>query len=394
MLNFRAKVINSLGEVIEVELSGESIGKIRDDLSSDGYTVLSINKFSTHTSKLKHKEILDFTGTLSILIESNLSLKDALNTALEGRKDGRVKKLLRELSHGLSRGESFSDIISLPKWGFSSLYIGLIRVGEKTGNLKTVLKELSGYLDREKKLREKITGAMVYPVFILFISILFSLLFIFVVLPQFKEMFSSFGSDISTLLNERAMSFTIFIFSFLLLLLGTGIGYLNQIRLRKTDINRASIADKLLLKLPKIKTIILNRETLNFLFALKVLSTSKLQIEESLKFSKDVLKNAFLKLEVDSITSSIEKGSKLSKAFRESYFPEKVAAFIQVGEETGNITEILDNLSGYYLSENNKLLDMVTALIDPLFTLLIGTFILVLIVMFILPLLTQLGGLF
>lgn len=395
MLNYTCRVINSSGEIIEINKSSNSLSELKNQLELEGYSLLSVKKHSSASnSKLTKSEILQFTQTLSLLLNSNLSLKDSLNTAALGFKKGRIHNLLNTLIDGLTKGESFAELISNPMWGFPKLYNGLIKVGEKTGNITGIINQLNFYLDREKKLRDKISGAMIYPIFIITISTLFSLLFTFVILPQFRTMFESFGGDISDILNKRAQTFTYLVISSISLLAVIFILNVYVKQLKKRDLERAAIFEKQLFKIPKFGKAYMNNQCLNFLFALKVLSESKLNIEESLLYAREVISNSYMLIQIDYIRDRIIKGEKLSKSFSESIFPSRISSFIEVGEKTGDINEVLESLSNYYLKENNREIDLFMALIDPLFTLLIGSSILVMIVLFILPLLSNMGALF
>lgn len=395
MLNFSCRVINTTGEVVEINRNSKNQNELKIQLQNEGYSLLSIKQLSSASnSKLSKNEILQFTQTLSLLLNSNLSLNDSLNTAKISFKKGRLNSLLNTLIDGLKKGESFSDLISNPIWGLPKLYTGLIKVGEKTGNLIGIINQLNFYLDREKKLRDKLSGAMIYPIMIISISFAFSLFFTFGILPQFKTMFESFGGDVSNKLNKRAEVFTYLVIGSSVLILLFFLVNLYVQNLKKRDPVKAAGYEKIIFRIPILGKTYMNNQCLNFLFALNVLTESKLNIEEALLYAREVVNNSYLLVQVNSIREKIISGEKLSKSFNESAFPERISSFLEVGEKTGDINEVLNNLSDYYLKENNKEIDLFMALIDPLFTVLIGVGLLTMIILFILPLISEMGALF
>lgn len=395
MLSYSCRVIDNSGEIIEINRNSKNLNDLKLELVREGYSLLSVKqKSSISSNKLNKSEILQFTQTLSLLLNSNLSLNDSLNTARIGFKKGRINTLINSLIEGLKKGESFSNLISDPSWGLPKLYTGLIRVGEKTGNLRGIVSQLNFYLEREKKLRDKLTGAMIYPIMIITISLAFSLFFTFGILPQFKTMFESFGGDVSNTINKRAEVFTYIVIGFSILLFIFFLFNLYVKNLKKSDPISAAKIERVIFKIPFIGKTYMNNQCLNFLFAVNVLTESKLSIEESLIYAREVVNNSFLLIEINRIRDKIIAGEKLSKSFEESIFPERISSFLEVGEKTGDINEVLDNLSNYYLKENNKEIDLFMALIDPLFTVLIGVGLLVMIILFILPLISEMGALF
>ena len=393
MLTYSCRVIDTLGDVQTVIEQGENQEDLAKLLLERGMTLLSSKRAGTNKGlKLKPHSIIEFTQTLSLLLDSNLSLKDAINISTTTFKDSALKAISQSLVLGLDKGESFRNILQNNAYGFPPVYLGLIEVGEKTGELNLVLNQLSKYLKRNKKFNDKLKGAMIYPVFILIISLLFSLVFILVILPQFNSMLSTFGGGVTDILERRGRitTYVIVIFFSILSSILTLLLYVK--RLKKKNLIKASIIEKVYLKIPIIGKIILETETLNLIFSLKVLAESSVTIEESLVFGEKVLTNSFLIVEVKKIREKIINGQNLSTAFNNSIFPSKLGSFIKVGEKTGDINRIFSSLADYYLNETDNQIDRFMAMIEPGFTLVIGAALFSLILLFVFPLLTSMGA--
>lgn len=213
-----------------------------------------------------------------------------------------------------------------------TLYLGLIKVGEHSRNLSTVLEEISKYLEREKKYKVKVLSAMIYPIFISVVALLFSL----------------------------------------------------GVVIKKNG--------KFVLKLPLFGKIIEQNETFKLLLSMFVLTDNSMDIVTALTESKSVLSNMHLISEMNTIIEGTTHGISLSESFGRSSFPSRVSSFIRIGEISGHISSIFGDLSNYYNELNDRRVEQLMALVDPLFTIIIGVVLILMIVNFILPVLTHMGA--
>lgn len=389
MLTYVCRTIDESGEIKEIILECENESQLESIVNIQNLQLLSYKKRTRLMSnkkigfKLKSDELLYFTQTINMLINANLSINDVMNITADTLRNRKLIDLSRQISIQLEKGDNLSDILNKLVPALPPLYLGLIRVGEKTGNLKMILKQLTTYLEREKTFRDKLTSAMIYPAFIMVLTTLFSILFILVILPEFNKMFSSLGGGLGNILEERGKILTIIIIIGLVLLV-------TIIALLKT---RSIQIEEIILKIPFIGNIILENNSFTLVFAMAVLSESSLNIEESLIYAGDVISNRYLKLQIIKIRKEILRGTTLSSAFIDSSFPSRIASFIKVGEKTGDISCILRDLSDYYRVESNKRVDSFMTIIDPIFTMLTGSALFVIILLFILPVLTKMGDL-
>lgn len=389
---YRCKVIDSNGNIESINIFAINEVELEKNIIKKNKELLSFtNILSLISKELSKNQILTFTQTIKLLIESNLTLVDSLETSLQIYNDKHLIDFTKKILVGLKSGMSFSQVLSENNKGFSELFIGLIRVGEKTGTLKVVINQLYNYLDRNKKLKEKLLSAMIYPIFVLLMTICFSILFMTVLLPKFTTMFTALGGGLGDTLDQRASVLFLLLIIFISLVLFVISIIIITSKIKLFEKNTTIFIEKLYLKLPFIGKFILNNETFNIIFALSVLTKSSLNLEESLTYGKNVINNDFLKKEVELILDGIKTGKSLSNMFLKTIFPKKVSSFIRVSEKTGDISTIFDDLSKYYLKESNKTVDRVMIIMDPIITLLLGIIILLLILFFIIPVLTQLG---
>jgi type II secretory pathway component PulF len=394
MLTYNCRVTDLNGNIINLVYTAYDLNELNRRVISDGYTLLSSEKKSRRTGiKIKQSGLLQFTKTLSLLLSSNLSIKDSVNIISTTFKDKNLKILATIISRGLNKGDSFYSILKNSGVGFSPLYLGLIKVGEKTGTLNIILSQLDRYMERNKRFRDKLTGAIIYPCFISIMTCIFSLMFVLFILPKFNEMFNSLGGGLGSVLKVRGQILFSIVLAFSALLILSFFFTLYIKTVKKSNYIKVVKYEEILLKLPLLGGLILEHDTLNLIFALSVLAGSSLNIEDALDYGKDVLNNSCLKLEVVKIKDRVLIGESLSSAFLNSLFPIRISSFIIVGERTGDLTEILNQLTEFYLKESDKKVERFMAVIDPVFTMLIGTSLFFLILFFILPVLGKMGDL-
>jgi len=393
MNSYRCKIINQLGDLSEIYLDSENPRELEKKLKEKGHTLLSFKKDSNKKYKLKSNEILEFTKNLSILLNSNLTLLDSIKVIEKSVRNKNICELSTYILSNLQKGDQISLLIDKYDRGFTPLYKGLINVGEKTGNLQLIINQLVIYLEKDKEFREKLSGALVYPLFILFITTVFGIFFAKKILPQFNTMFITLGKGIEDSMAFKGKIFAIAAVIFITITIFSIVFFITINNVKKTKPSYTLHFEKTLLKIPFVGNFILEKDTFNFIFALSVLTKSSLNIEESLKYGKEVLTNSYLIYEVENVLNNIFHGKKLSTSFEKTIFPKKVSAFIKVGEMTGNIETILSDLSSFYLKELDRKIDKIMTLIEPFFTIIIGGILITLISIFILPVLTQMGEL-
>ncbi|MGL1892026.1 MAG: type II secretion system F family protein [Spirochaetaceae bacterium] len=393
MLTYKCRVVNELGQIAEVFIQASDNTQLKEVVNNRHLTLLSSNKSASNGLKIKKNDLLTFTQTLSLLLSSNLSLKDSISVSISTFKEKKLISLCQTILNELNKGNSFCKILKENTVGIPSLYLGLIGVGEKTGTLKSVLLQLDKYLERNKKFQDKLIGALIYPCIIILMTIIFSIVFVLFILPKFNQMFLTLGGSVADVLENRGaiLSNIMILSSSIFIILSIIIFYFEK--LGKVDYKKVAMFHRFYFKIPIFGKLLLENETLNLIFALSVLTDSSLNIEESLEYGKNVLNNCQLKTEVDEIKEDIVSGITMSEAFNNRTFPFKISAFVKVGEKTGDISKIFNQLTSYYLKETDKKLDRFMTIIDPLFTLLIGAALFSIILLFILPVLTKMGDL-
>lgn len=328
------------------------------------------------------------------LIESGLSIKDALEvTANINSKKGKKDDISTAILEKINKGISFTSAINELPEIFPSVYRGIISVGDRVGSVEKIFPRLRIYLETKKKLRDKLVGAMIYPVTVLITAVLVFIGMLFFVFPKLKMMFSEFGGEAAVILENNIskmetglMTFFIFIMIMLLIIVIT-----NVVSKRNDKIKM--LKDTLLLKIPFVGKFITYLETLNFTFAMETLTAGGVTIENAIKESKTVISNEKYKSALEDVNRRIQRGENLSDAFSiHNVFPSYVSKWMSVGEKSGKPELIFTQIRNYFQNEIDLYTTKFMTMIEPALVIIIGIFLIILVITVIVPVFSLYGA--
>jgi len=322
-----------------------------------------------------------------------LGLKEALSIARHV-SGGAVGPLLRQVEERVAKGDSLFESLLPWKAEFSPLYLGLVRIGEKSGDLSTIFQRLGDYLSGRQTLRDKIVNSLVYPVFVLGVAVVGIVLLATLVLPKLTGMIGSLNPQAAALYQKNVDSFQVgaaLVVGFIVLL-GALVGF--SFRLRSRDAAWSRRFDAFLLRVPVAGTFIRFSFGLNFSFAMETLLTSGYSLEDALEESSWVIGNIKYKESLLSAREDVVKGILLSEALRnEKIFPEALVGWMAVGEGANDLVKSFVQVRAYFQKESDKLFSRFMNLAEPALIVTVGIILVTLILTFITPIFTMLGNL-
>lgn len=399
MAVFVCKVIDHEGRRQELQREAENQILLIRELTSKGLYPISCREMSisveTKRWRFKIPVIIEFTDTIAMMLNSGLSLKDALSISRTIFIKGKTALLMETISARLSRGDSLHSSLSGLNGSFPEVYLGLVKIGEKTGSLESIMKRLSSYLQDQKKLREKLLTSIMYPIMVLSLAIIGSFLSVFILFPKIRDIFLQLGPSVNTQMEKsmKIMSTTINVSVIFFILMV--ISVILFIIVRKRGGKSAQSIDKIVLKIPFLGQIAKEKELLNLNFALETLVGNGVPLEEALTEAQKVLGNNALKVDLASIKEKIIKGENLSDAFLEHpLFPKRLGQWIAIGERTGEVEKVFKQLKTYYQNELEKTAARFMTIIEPVLILVTGLIIIMIIIVFIIPIFTMYGSVF
>ena len=357
-------------------------------LSSKIVAETELFKTKKHFNK---KVILEFTDIMANLLQAGLTLQDALELCRSISVNGGTSSLSRTILDGLNRGMPFFDVLKLFTSSFSPLYRSMIRLGEKTGSVGAVFSRMSAYLKAEKKIRGKLGNALWYPLLILCIAVIGCLGILFFVMPRMADIFSAFnagmaGSTIELGSIYRSLWISLAVIITLLL------AVLFILISRRLSKSFALLIDSALLSIPLVGSFIRSLQTLDFSFAMEMLTGSGITINNALKESARVVSNLAFGKAILTVHEKLLRGEKLSASFlADRAFPEYIGTWIAVGEKTGAVEPVFLQIRMFFQADVEHGSERLMGMIEPALTLFIGIIVLVLIIQFVLPIFSLYG---
>lgn len=314
-----------------------------------------------------------FSRHLSVMLESGLSLDQALMVLSQQGKSSKLKKIISQIEQKIKQGRSFSESLGDYPRVFDRLYVNMVKVGETTGGLSRVLKILAEQMRKDYELIKRVKGAMMYPAVIIIAMIGIGILMMIIVVPKLTAMFEELNIDL-----PLSTKIVIWISDFLrenyligiLIIISAVVGFRLILRLEPVR----KILSKVYLYLPIFGSLARKVNCARFSRTLSALSQSGVKIVESLEIVSGTLKNYQYRRSLKKIAEKIEKGENLSLALSnyQGLYNPMIIQMIKVGEQTGRLSEILENLADFYEEEIDNTTQNMSSLIEPLVMLLIG----------------------
>jgi len=381
---YRVKYFNRLSQTIEERIvnanSEEEI--IKDALRSTDIVLIDIQRRSKiltflrglFTDRVSLKELADFTYTMGKSLEIGIDLLSTLHDLEETTKSKKLKEAVRKIIADVEGGASISEALEKQKNVFPPTFIALVKIGESSGNLANVLLRYAEYLDWLIKLKTEVKKALAYPSMVAIAVSITMIVLITYVLPQITEVIKDLGikeypipTQILIWISEKSKYLPILIILIIL-------SVILLIILRAVSERVRYFTDELILKIPIIGEIVFKKHIVEDLRAMADIHASGGSLLYALELiENDLETNLYLKEVFGKIRESVERGSSLTEAFKNTgAFPPIVVRTIKIGEETGALDDAIMRTVEYYENELRKTLETLTTFIEPALQIILG----------------------
>ena len=335
--------------------------------------LLNVHALEVAMSRVKEDELVMITRNIGSMLIAGLPLSRALSVIERQTKNPRLQEIVHDIIARVNRGEQFADALSQYPKVFSDLYVSMVRAGAEGGSLAETLRVLSVQMERSSSLRKKIKGAMIYPAIVITILVIIGILMMIFVMPSITGTFESLHVDL-----PPTTQFLIAISKFMshhtiltiVLIIGAVVGGVYFARSRPGKITLSFVIPRL----PVIGNMAKETNSARTARTLSSLLSSGVDMIRSLQITADVVQNVFYKEILHEAARRVEKGAPLSEVFveRDDLYPVLVSEMILVGEETGNISEMLSQLAVFYETEVEQKTKDLSTIIEPLLMVVIG----------------------
>lgn len=364
-----------------------------NDKKKDKKGIGSININIPFLNKVSLVDKVFFVRNLAVMVDAGISLPRAIKVSANQTKSKKLKSVLLDISDEIIKGKNFSESLVKHSDVFSELFQNMVKVGEETGSLKTVLDSLAQQMEKEHELRSKIKGAMVYPSVVIGAMILVGILMLIMVIPSLAQTFEELEVELPLTTKAVISLGDFFAHNWLLTFLIIAVFIFLFRLLIKTKPGKKAL-DKFLLKVPIISSIVRKSNAASTVRSLSSLFSSGVPIVRSLEITSKTLGNVFYQEAIIDASEKVKKGGKLSEALApyENIYPLIVIQMIEVGEETGETSEILEKLAEFFEDEVSRATKNLSSVIEPVLMLIIGAVIGFFAVSMVQPLYSMLGA--
>lgn len=324
-----------------------------------------------YKAKIKKKRIMVMAHQMAIMMRSGVSLSLAMEVLIDGEKDKKFKKILKEIDENLYLGVPISE--SMGRFAaFSSVVVSLIAVGEVNGRLDEAFESVALILEKEVTLSSKIRGALVYPGFLLFLTLLLLIVMNVMVVPNFKMLFESFHAELP-MITQVVMGFSDFIMYQWYYIVGAVVVlWLTYVLLKRFSPAFCVGVDAAKFKVPVIGKLLLQSYLARFCRVMSTLVSAGVEIVNSLEISRDVLPNRKLKMHITDIIADVKLGIPIKSMHKSPLFEPLIVSMFRVGEESGMLSDTISKLAELYESKTDDTTKQLTAMMEPAMTILIA----------------------
>lgn len=393
---FDYRVRDRSGKLLKSQMEAENIAQVRDALRSKNFVIVDIKPPKTGLdSDIKIpgltdrppnlKQVAIFSKQLATLINAGVPLVQSMNILQKQMENKSFQEILKKVRGDIESGIPLSDSLSQHPKAFNKLFINLVRAGETSGTLDSVLDRVAEFQEKQLALNGKIKSALTYPVIVMIFAVIITYGLLAFVVPQFADMLTQQNTKLPMITVVVMQISNVLRNGLPYILVGViALVFLYRAYYR-TPGGRYQI-DKIKLKMPIFGPLIQKTAIASFSRTFGLLLNSGVNIIESLEITKGTANNAVVEETIETAKSFVMVGDPMSQSLAASeVFPPMVVSMISIGEETGSLDSMLGKVADFYDREVDEAVDSMTAAIEPIMIVFLGGIVLVIILAMFMP---------
>lgn len=328
--------------------------------------------FSSLFVRISHKDRVFLARQLAVMLESGLLITQSIRSLIEQTNNPLLKSILEEILVDLENGLKFSAAIKKHPQIFNEVFVSVIASGEATGQLDVVVNLLADELERDHGFRSRVIGALLYPGFIVLAMIAVGIIMVTRIVPALEMVFKEADAKLPwTTLTVIAITNSLinYWYVYIIVIVGTVFGVARYL----TSNDGRRTFNGVILKIPILGQLLINMEMARFtrIFSLMIqVGVPIIQVLDSVSL---VLDNVLYQESLRVVARNVERGSPIAQSLqRNNLFPVIITQMIAVGEQTGQLEQVLGKLANYYEDETNQSIKNITALTEPVIFIIVG----------------------
>jgi len=345
--------------------------------------------------KVKPKIMMIFTRQLATLIDSGLPLLRGLNVLAKQERDTVLRNTINKLADGVQGGSTFSESLAQHPLIFNHLYVNMVKAGEVGGVLELVLRRLAEFQEKAQKIKNKVVAAMVYPMIVMTMAIAIMAFLLVFIVPKFEAIFHDMlGDKPLPAITLFVIGVSNFVKNHGLVLLGLLIAAVAAYKLIARTRAGRSIIDRFKLRVPLFGDLIRKTAISRFSRTLGTLVTSGVPILQALNITRETAGNMVIAGAISQVHDSVKEGESIVQPLEASRaFPPMAISMIDVGEETGQLPEMLLKIADVYDDETDNSVAALTSMLEPIMIVFLALVVGTIVIALFMPLISIISGL-
>ena len=398
MAAFEYQALNAKGKTVKGITSGDTAKQVRSELRAQGLMPLDVKSVSesaankssqkgkaSRRTKIRTNDLSILTRQMATLLESGMTVEETLSAVIKQSEGHKIKTVMSDVRSLVTEGYSLSDAIALYPNSFPEIYRASIAAGEQSGTLDNVLERLADYLEDSHAMQQKITQAIVYPIFLFFVCAAILVVLITVVVPKIVGVYEDTNQELPGL-TQMVIKLSDFMVEYGVIL-GIGIVLLIiAIRAIFQQDGPKLWLHTLYLKIIGLRKMVQNVDSARMSRTLSIMVGSGVPILSSMRASEGVMNNRVLQKDLQLATEEVAQGVSIGRALdRNGNFPPLLVHMVASGENSGRLGHMLEKAATATENEMQTRISMMVSLLGPLMILFMGSLVLTIILAILMP---------
>lgn len=365
------------GNKTKGELTGANLALVKAQLRKQGIIPQKVRKkpkpLFGGSKKITPFDIAMLTRQLATMMKAGVPLVQSFDIVADGLENKGLQELVMSLRNDISSGTSFAGALRKHPKHFDELYCNLVDSGEKSGALEAMLDRVATYLEKTENLKKKVKKAMTYPIAVIVVAIIVTAILLVKVVPQFESLFQGFGADLPVF-TQMVIHISEWLQSWWFAVLLGIVGFIFIFReSRRRSRAFSDLVDKYMLKLPIVGEILDKSAVAKFGRVLSTTFAAGVPLVDALDSVAGATGNAVYRDAILNIKTDVASGTQLQASMRQQdVFPVMAVQLTAIGEESGNLDEMLGKVAEHYERVVDDMVDNLTALMEPMIMAVLG----------------------
>ena len=396
MSTFKYVAKNKDSRTVAGKIAADNKTAVIEELRKREFVIISIDEIKEavakqktfRSKKVKADEIVIFSRQLATMVDAGIPIMQAIDALQEQVTHPTFKRVLISIRDDIQHGNSLSAAFAKHPSVFDTLYVNMIKVGETGGVLSKILERISSYLEKTLRLKRKVQSALIYPIVVVCMAVIITVILLVKVVPTFAGIYASFNRELPAM-TQLLIAISNILRHYLLFLIGGVIVIAAGLKQWHKTPQGALIIDRSVLRLPIFGSLLRKVAISRFSRTLATLIQSGVPILESLEIVGKTIGNRLLEVVVEDVKTSVREGESLAAPLSKSgVFPPMVTRMIGIGEKSGQMEKMLLKIAEFYDDQVDAAVDGLTSIIEPLIIGFLGIVIGFIVIALFLPIIT------